>query len=664
MENYRLLERLGKGGQGSVYLAENKVDNTKYVIKKIECFDESEANKAFQEALVLKTLCHPNICGYKEFFVNWDKQESSMFVCIVMDYYSKGDLRGIIKDYQDNKKPIPEKQIKKYFWEIVEALRFVHGKGVVHRDIKPSNIFIKDDETVCLGDFGVSTLMSDRRTCSRNAEGTTVYMAPEVMTQAFDERSDVWSLGCLLFEMLTTSLSSQNEVAQKLTEAKKDVQSLEEIYEEICTIYSGKWIKTIRHMLKIPRETRPNIASLMKMGFVLDCAMVADSPLLDKQRRRRQTVNRIRPLPDTDSADSIVCYIADTIDHEECVLAGLEVLSDMLQANVAAQEKGGPPQPRIFLDQRSKNLISLAMWDNQANCEVQIAGFAVLTALVNDADSSDVLFTPEPISIINKVMKLHHANPEVQRAAASLMLALSTHNEASKTIGQLGGIKDLVTAMKNYLHDTSVITTCCNALWSLTLNEKNAEMAAEQNAMQQVCLALKTHLQSPEVVEAVTAAMVSLSLDDRCFSSVNELDAVGSLLEAMDLHLKNTKIIKNACMTLAALVEPNEECAYRMLTSDDLQDKRLTGIPVLIKAYQLHRDNPDIVEAIITVIMELCEYEDAVALMQHTDVELALLETHRHYKQNRDIVTPCEAALEKLGISKTLTSRQNSVQTK
>lgn len=63
-----------------------------------------------------------------------------------------------------------------------------------------------------------------------------MYMAPEVMTQAFDERSDVWSLGCLLFEMLTTSLSSQNEVAQKLTEAKKDVQSLEEIYEEICTV--------------------------------------------------------------------------------------------------------------------------------------------------------------------------------------------------------------------------------------------------------------------------------------------------------------------------------------------------------------------------------------------------------------------------------------------
>lgn len=92
----------------------------------------------------------------------------------------------------------------------------------------------------------------------------------------------------------------------------------------------------------------------------------------------------VGPLPDTDSADSIVCYIADTIDHEECVLAGLEVLSDMLQANVAAQEKGGPPQPRIFLDQRSKNLISLAMWDNQANCEVQIAGFTVLTALVND----------------------------------------------------------------------------------------------------------------------------------------------------------------------------------------------------------------------------------------------------------------------------------------
>ena len=84
MENYKNLTKLGKGAQGSVFLAEHIHEpGTKYVLKKVECSDEKEANKAFQEAMALQELKHPNICGYKEFFVTWDKEEAAMFVCIV-----------------------------------------------------------------------------------------------------------------------------------------------------------------------------------------------------------------------------------------------------------------------------------------------------------------------------------------------------------------------------------------------------------------------------------------------------------------------------------------------------------------------------------------------------------------------------------------------------
>lgn len=61
-------------------------------MKKIECEDESAARKAFQEAMALSELKHPNVCGYKEFFVNWDKSVSAMFVCIIMEHYPSGDL--------------------------------------------------------------------------------------------------------------------------------------------------------------------------------------------------------------------------------------------------------------------------------------------------------------------------------------------------------------------------------------------------------------------------------------------------------------------------------------------------------------------------------------------------------------------------------------------
>jgi len=80
MENYKISKKLGKGAQGSVFLCKDTRDGKEYVLKKVECNDESEANKAFKEAMALEQLSHKYICGYKEFFVNWDKQEETMYV--------------------------------------------------------------------------------------------------------------------------------------------------------------------------------------------------------------------------------------------------------------------------------------------------------------------------------------------------------------------------------------------------------------------------------------------------------------------------------------------------------------------------------------------------------------------------------------------------------
>ncbi|KAL8600836.1 hypothetical protein ACOMHN_056494 [Nucella lapillus] len=681
MENYKLLERLGKGGQGSVYLTESKEEgDKKCVLKKVECFDESEANKAFYEALALQKLDHPYVCGYKEFFVMWDKEESSMFVCIVMDYYSKGDLRSIIRDYQEKKIPIPEEKLKKYLGEILEAVVYIHRQGIIHRDLKPSNIFVRDDGTLCLGDFGVATVMGDRRTCPRNAAGTTVYMAPEAMTQAYDERSDVWSLGCLLLEMTTTTLFTQQHFVGKLAEIKKDADVLEEVLEDVSKIFSDDWIKTIRMMLKLKHQARPTADTLLKTRFVLDCVEASDSSLLDKRKRQQQTVNRIRHLTEgQDSPEAIVQYIADTIDHEECVREGLEALRTLLDnapsptAAQQSQESGeGTPRAPVVLDQSSKNLITLAMWDNIGNKDLQIAGCAVITALVIHegdrfvrAKASDVLFSPEALAVIGKGMKEHKGSSDVQQTAAGTILALSANSTASNALCQLGAIQDLLSAMRDDPENAPLAAACCNALWGLTILESNAKIAAGENAVREVCQALQNHTNSAEVAEGAAAAMVSLCLDDNCFDMVNSLDGVGSLLQTLDTHLRNAKVVKNVCMVLATLVEPNEECAYRVLTSDCPSDEKPAGIPIIIRAYELHRDNAEVVEAIVNLIMELCEYDDMNAEMRHIGVGPNMLsEVHKRYKENRDIMGPCGQALDKLGAAKAPTSRKSSMDIK
>ncbi|XP_070175840.1 serine/threonine kinase-like domain-containing protein STKLD1 isoform X1 [Littorina saxatilis] len=666
MENYKLQERLGKGGQGSVYLVENKEENKKYVLKKVECFDESEANKAFHEALALQKLDHPYVCGYKEFFVMWDKEESSMFVCIVMDYYSKGDLRSVIKQHQDQNIPIPQETVKKYLGEILEGLVYVHRQGIIHRDLKPSNLFVKDDDTLCLGDFGVSTVMGDMRTCPRNTVGTAVYMAPEVMDQAYDERSDVWSLGCVLLEMTSTAIFTQQQLAAKLMDIKKDPYILEEVFEDIAKNFSDDWIKTIRTLLKVKHQTRPTTEALLKMSFVMDCVEASDSSLLDKRKRQAQTINRKRPLAEgQDNPEHIIQYIADTIDHETCVKEGLQALRRLLDSTTALAGGETTPHAPVVLDQASKNLITLAMWDNMGNKDLQIAGCAVLTTLiVNEGDgfaqaeANDVLFTPEALSVVGKVMKEHRGSSDVQLMAAGLILALSANNQASDALGQLGAVQDILAAMRGDPRHVHLQATCCNALWGLTILESNCKTAAEENAIREVCLALQNHVDCAEVAEAAAAAMVSLCLDDSSFEVVNRMDGVGHLLKAMENHIKNAKVVKNICLVLTTLVEPNEECAYRVLTSDKPDDASTPGIPIIIKAYELHRDNAEVVEAIVNLIMELCEYDGVRLDLLSYGVPTQLYEMRAKYHRNKDIMGPCEQALDKLGAGKAMAPRR------
>ncbi|GFS26820.1 serine/threonine kinase-like domain-containing protein STKLD1 isoform X3 [Elysia marginata] len=190
---------------------------------------------------------------------------------------------------------------------------------------------------------------------------------------------------------------------------------------------------------------------------------------------------------------------------------------------------------------------------------------------------------------------------------------------------------------------------------------ENLKVAGKENAVRDVCLALSTHKVSPDVCEAAAAALVSLLLDDGCYEPFNELDCTGNLVAAISLHTKNAKVVKNCCKVLATVVEANEECAYRFLTSDREDDDAPTGIPTVMEAYRLHKDNAMVVEAIVRLLLELSNYEDINVEMQAALIgPLLLSEVHKRYKENRDIMGPVEEALDRLGAGVQRAGRKTS----
>ena len=250
---YRIENLIGSGGMGSVYLAANKHINYKVAIKVLnENLAESAIirQKFVREAETLLKLDHPNIVKFLNFYENEDG------VFLIMEY-----VDGItLDDFITNKNGlIVEKRAYEMFSQILDAFAYAHKKGVVHRDIKPANIILTHDNegnfVTKILDFGIAKIISESNDDEKNRiAGTPTYMSPEqVQGENVDERSDIYSLGVLLHQMLTgqTPYSST-------TLSKTEIQN-----------------KVVTEPLPRMKEYYPNISD--KMQKIVDKATAKDA---------------------------------------------------------------------------------------------------------------------------------------------------------------------------------------------------------------------------------------------------------------------------------------------------------------------------------------------------------------------------------------------------
>lgn len=119
-----------------------------------------------------------------------------------MEYCEGGDLALLLK--QQSNRPLKEDKIWKIFLQICLGLEYIHSKRILHRDIKTLNIFLTRDEMVKIGDLGVAKLLHENADFAQTMVGTPFYLSPELCEEKpYNEKSDIWALGCLLYEMCT-----------------------------------------------------------------------------------------------------------------------------------------------------------------------------------------------------------------------------------------------------------------------------------------------------------------------------------------------------------------------------------------------------------------------------------------------------------------------------
>ena len=262
MEQFKIINKIGEGAYSTVYTVKRIEDDTIYALKKVKInkLNKKEQNNALNEVRILASINSPYIIGYKESFID----ESDQTLCIIMEYADDGDLYQKVKLYTQNKTTFMEHDIWRIFIQITKGLHDLHEYNILHRDLKSANVFLFRDGTAKLGDLNVSKITSRGLGCTQT--GTPYYASPEVWKdKPYDAKSDIWSLGCVFYEliMLTTPFK-----AKSMKDLFKKVKKGE--YPPIPNNFSPKFQIIIDLILKVKPEERPDAKDILNIPEIVD----------------------------------------------------------------------------------------------------------------------------------------------------------------------------------------------------------------------------------------------------------------------------------------------------------------------------------------------------------------------------------------------------------
>ena len=261
MNDFQIISKLGEGAYSTVFKVKRIIDNQIYALKKVKLLNLSEKEKenSLNEVRILASVKSNFVVSYKEAF--FDEKDNTL--CIVMEFADRGDLYQKIVAHKKSAKFFEESDIWRIFIHLVKGLKALHDLKILHRDMKSANVFLFSNGCAKLGDLNVSKVA--RRGLGYTQTGTPYYASPEVWKdKPYDHKSDVWSLGCVLYEMITLRPPFRAKDMEGLFNKVCKGQ-----YSRIPDRFSDDLFKIVQYLLIVNSIQRPSCDQILQHPIIL-----------------------------------------------------------------------------------------------------------------------------------------------------------------------------------------------------------------------------------------------------------------------------------------------------------------------------------------------------------------------------------------------------------
>ena len=405
ISHYKITEKLGAGGMGTVYKAEDTRLDRFVALKFLPPHlsqDEESKQRFIHEAKAASALNHPNIATIYEI----DEADGQMF--IAMEYIEGKSLQEIVG--ANDRSPLPIELALDYAIQIAEGLAKAHAKGIIHRDIKPANILVSKDGLVKIVDFGLAKLAGRTMLTKEDTTlGTVAYMSPEQTQGAeVDHRTDIWALGVILYEMLSGQLPFRGDYDQAiiysiLNEAPEALSELRpDIPEELIHLVE-------KALAKEPDERYDSAPTLLKDLTALSSETPTGGTTVTEASGRQPPVNEnsvavidFANFSNDESVDWLCGGIAESVTVDLQKIVSLKVVSREKLSKMMAQFQNEKITEQQIIDLGSRLGVRWLVWGS-----FQKMGPAIrITAHFTEVATGNVAGSTKVDGVMDDIFKL------------------------------------------------------------------------------------------------------------------------------------------------------------------------------------------------------------------------------------------------------------------